>query len=178
MATNPDLRYPIGPFRRPEAVSAADRREAINQIEALPQALRDAVEGLTDVQLDTPYRPGGWTVRQTVHHVADSHANAYVRFRLALTEEEPTIKPYEEARWAELPDARTAPLALSLDLLNALHNRWVRLLRSLEGDDDVWQRRWHNPETGSLTLAEALAQYAWHGQHHTAHITALREREF
>ena len=170
-----DLRYPVGPFRRPDTISAADRREAIEQIAALPERLRDAVEGLSDKQLETPYRPGGWTVRQVIHHVADSHANAYVRFRLALTEEEPTIKPYKEARWAELPDARTAPLAPSLDLLAALHDRWVRLLQSLE--DDAWRRVWHNPETGTLALEEALVRYAWHGRHHTAHITALRERE-
>ncbi|MGI9175570.1 MAG: YfiT family bacillithiol transferase [Rhodothermales bacterium] len=174
MATT-DLRYPIGPFHRPEAVTAADRREAIDQIAALPENLRAAVHGLTDVQLGTPYRSEGWTVRQVVHHVADSHVNAYARFRLALTEEQPTIKPYEEARWAELPDARTAPLAPSLDLLDALHDRWVRLLRSLE--DDAWPRSWHNPETGTLALGEALVHYAWHGRHHTAHITALRERE-
>ena len=175
MPTTTDLRYPIGPFQRPDTLRADDRREAIDQIATLPEKLQAAVEGLTDVQLDTPYRPGGWTVRQVVHHVADSHINAYARFRLALTEDGPTIKPYKEARWAELPDAGTAPVTLSLDLLSALHDRWVRLLRSLE--DEAWERVWHNPETGTLALGEALIHYAWHGRHHMAHITALRERE-
>ena len=175
MTSSNDLRYPIGPSRRPEVITAEDRREATEQIAALPEKLRAAVEGLTDVQLETPYRPGGWTVRQVVHHVADSHANAHVRFRLALTEEAPTIRPYEEARWAELADARAAPLAPSLDLLEALHDRWTRLLRRL--DEDAWARVWHNPQTGTLRLDQALLHYAWHGRHHTAHVTALRERE-
>ena len=175
MAATDDLRYPTGPAPRPDAVGADDLRTSIDQIEALPEKLRAAVRGLTDVQLGTPYRPDGWTVRQVVHHLADSHANAHVRFRLALTEEAPTIKPYQEARWANLPDARTAPLAPSLDLLSALHNRWTRLLRQL--GDDAWARTWHNPETGTLRLDQAALHYAWHGRHHTAHVTALRRRE-
>lgn len=175
MTSTADFRYPIGPFRRPSAVTGTDRREAIDQITALPERLRAAVQGLSDARLDTAYRPEGWTVRQVVHHIADSHVNAYARFRLALTEETPTIKPYEEKRWAELPDARTAPPAPSLNLLDALHDRWARLLRSLGGE--AWERTWHNPETGTLSLEQALLHYAWHGRHHTAHITALRERE-
>ena len=175
MTVSESLRYPIGRSPHPDVVSAEDRRTSIDAIAALPKKLRAAVEGLTDVQLETPYRPSGWTVRQVVHHVADSHVNAHARFRLALTEEAPTIRPYAEARWAELPDARTAPLASSLDLLTALHDRWVRLLRSL--GDDAWARTWRNPETGTLRLDQGLVHYAWHGRHHTAHATALRERE-
>jgi hypothetical protein len=133
------------------------------------------VAGLADTQLDTPYRTGGWTVRQVLHHVPDSHINAYTRFKLALTEADPPIKPYQEARWAELSDGRTAPVALSLDLLEALHRRWVLVLDGLAADD--WSRSYLHPNQGRrITLDEGLALYAWHGEHHAAHITSLRRR--
>ena len=138
-----------------------------------PAKLKAAVGGLNDRQLDTPYRPGGWTVRQVVHHLPDSHLNSFVRFKLALTEEEPTIKPYDEARWAELADSK-APIELSLPLLENLHERWVLLLNSLTPAD--WQRKFRHPERGPMTLTDNLQIYAWHGRHHVAHITALRER--
>jgi uncharacterized damage-inducible protein DinB len=169
-----DLRFPIGNFRAPATTTEAERAAFIEQIEAAPARLREAVHGLGREQLETPYRPGGWTVRQVVHHVPDSHLNSYMRFRLALTEDEPTIKPYQEDRWAELPDARTAPPEVSLDLLEALHRRWTRLLRSLTPPD--WQRRFRHPELGLMTLERTLALYAWHGRHHVAHVTSLRDR--
>jgi hypothetical protein len=170
-----DLRYPVGPFRRPsEPLDDAQRRRAIDAITATPANLRAAVAGLTDVQLDTPYRPGGWMVRQVVHHIVDSHINAYVRFKLALTEDEPTIKPYEEARWAELADSRETPIETSLVLLERLHDRWVRLLHSMSADD--FARRLRHPETGIQRLDQVLALYEWHGKHHVAHVTSLRER--
>jgi hypothetical protein len=170
----PDLRYPVGEFRFPKSVSAEDLTRFIDQISDAPARLRAAMAGLADAQLDTPYRPGGWTVRQLAHHVPDSHINSYVRFRLALTEDEPVIKPYEESRWAELPDARTAPVEVSLALLENLHARWVPLLRSLSGAD--WKRSFRHPELGLVSLENNAALYAWHGRHHVAHITALRER--
>ena len=170
-----DLRYPIGKFSFPEQVTDAQCRQWIDEIAAAPAALRAAVAGLSPEQLDTPYRPGGWTVRQLVHHVPDSHMNAYVRFKLALTEDEPTIKPYEEARWAELPDVKTVPVSVSLTLLDMLHERWLGVLRTLSPADR--RRGFRHPEHGRvLTLEQALALYAWHGRHHAAHVTALRER--
>ena len=169
-----DLQYPVGRFAWPDAVSPADRHRYIDEIENTPKNMRAAVTGLSDQQLDTAYRPGGWTVRQVVHHVPDSHLNSYLRFRLALTEDEPTIKPYDEARWAELTDARTAPVELSLVLLDSLHKRWVLLLRSLSASD--CSRKFRHPELGEVTLEKNLALYAWHGRHHVAHITSLRER--
>ena len=171
-----DFRYPIGPFRF-EGRSEQRAREAwIGEIAAAPGHLRAAVAGLTPAQLDTPYRDKGWTVRQVVHHVPDSHLNAYTRIKLALTEEEPTIKPYDEARWAELPDVRTAPIETSLTLLECLHRRWVLLLRELRPRD--FERRFRHPEHGrSIGLEEVLAMYAWHGRHHVAHITSLKKRE-
>jgi uncharacterized damage-inducible protein DinB len=169
-----DLRYPVGKFRRVENLTPEQRRQCIDAIAEAPTRLGDAVRELKPAELDTPYRPGGWTVRQVVHHVPDSHMNAYVRFRLALTEEEPTIKPYEEARWAELSDAKSAPIEPSLTLLDSLHQRWVLLLRSLAPAD--WTKRFRHPERGVMTLDEQLALYAWHGRHHVAHITSLRER--
>jgi hypothetical protein len=169
-----DLRYPIGRHQRPAAVTAADRTRWLEEVEAAPEKIRAAVSGLDDRQLDTPYRPGGWTLRQVVHHVPDSHMNAYVRFRLALTEDAPTIKGYEEALWAELPDARTAPPELSLAILDALHRRWVLLLRGL--DEAQWKRPYRHPVNGDTPLEAALALYAWHGKHHAAHITSLRQR--
>ena len=169
-----DLRYPIGEFKF-EAPLADDERQAlIGKIEETPARMRAAVAGLNDEQLDTPYRPEGWTVRQVVHHVPESHLNSYIRFKLAITEDEPTIKPYFEDRWAELDDARQAPIALSLDLLDALHGRWIWFLRSLERED--FQRTFRHPELGIVNLDKNIALYAWHGQHHVAHITSLRER--
>lgn len=169
-----DLAYPIGKFVWAGPLSAADRARRIDEIALAPAALRKAVAGLGEAQLGTPYRPGGWTVRQVVHHVPDSHANAYVRFKLAMTEDTPTVKPYDEAAWAELADVKSVPVATSLALLDALHERWVALLRSL-GDAD-WARTFRHPELGVVPLEKNLALYAWHGRHHVAHVTALRER--
>ena len=169
-----DLQYPIGRFEWRGQNSADDRRRLIDAIDQTPANLRAAVEDLSDQQLDTPYRPGGWTVRQVTHHVPDSHMNAYIRFRLALTEEEPTIKPYDESRWAELADARTAPVETSLALLESLHLRWAMLLRSLSEAD--FARQFRHPELGIVSLDKNLALYAWHGRHHVAHVMFLRER--
>jgi uncharacterized damage-inducible protein DinB len=170
----PDLRYPIGRFKF-ETLTERGRAECVARIAGAPGRMRAAVVGLSDDQLDTPYRPGGWTVRQVVHHVPDSHLNAYTRMRLALTEPAPTIKPYEEARWAELPDARTAPIEISLALLEALHARWHLLLRQLTPADGA--RTFRHPEHGrDFTVDEVIAMYAWHGEHHAAHITSLRGR--
>jgi hypothetical protein len=169
-----DLRYPIGTLSLEGEATDAQRRGWIDEIAEAPARLRAAVEGLSPQQLDTPYRPGGWTVRQVVHHVPDSHLNSYVRFRLALTEDEPVIKPYDEQRWAELADARTAPIEPSLALLESLHERWVLLLRSLSAAD--WARTFRHPERGVVTLEQNLRIYAWHGRHHVAHITSLRRR--
>lgn len=168
------LRYPIGRFHAQSDLSAEERQALIEQIAALPAALRTAVSNLTDEQLDKRYRPDGWTVRQLVHHVPDSHMNAYVRFKLALTEDEPAIKGYDEAAWSELPDARTGDIALSLALLEALHRRWTLLLRSV--GDEQFARSFQHPELGLVTLEKNLQLYAWHGRHHLAHITTLRER--
>jgi len=169
-----DLRYPIGKFSVEGEITAARRAEWIEEIAAAPEQMRAALSGLTGDQLETPYRPGGWTLRQLAHHVPDSHMNSYVRFRLALTEDQPTIKPYAEDRWAELSDARTAPVETSLALLDSLHSRWTLLLRSLTDAD--WIRTFRHPEIGLMTLERNLALYAWHGRHHVAHITRLRER--
>jgi uncharacterized damage-inducible protein DinB len=172
--TGPDLRYPIGRLPRKSALTAEDRASEIDAIAVAPTLLSKAVSGLNEAQLDTPYRPGGWTVRQLVHHVADSHINAYTRLRFALTEDNPTIKPYEEAAWAELPDARLLAVSVSLLLLQALHERWVALLRELPHDS--FARTLQHPENGSMTIDNLVTMYAWHGRHHTAHVTALRER--
>lgn len=169
-----DLRYPVGRFARPDSVGVADRSRMIAAIAAAPAKLRAAAAGLSASQLDTPYRPGGWTVLQVVHHVPDSHLNAYVRFKLALTEDEPTIKPYQEARWAELADSRDTPVETSLAMLERLHERWVILLQSLPAES--YARTLRHPETGLLRLDQLLAMYAWHGEHHVAHVTRLRER--
>jgi len=169
-----DLRYPIGKFNYDGPLTEEKRQRLIGDIAQAPANLRSAVKGLSEAQLDTPYRPGGWTVRQVVHHVPDSHMNSYVRFKLALTEDEPTIKPYAEGRWAELADTKATPVEVSLTLLDSLHDRWVRLLRSLSPED--WKSAFHHPERGPMTLEHALAMYAWHGRHHVAHITSLRER--
>jgi hypothetical protein len=169
-----DLRYPVGEFKFAGPISDDDRVSLIRSIEETPARMRAAVAGLTEEQIDTPYRPEGWTVRQVVHHVPESHLNSYLRFKLAVTEDEPTIKPYFEDRWAELDDARRAPIALSLDLLDALHGRWIWFLRSLKPAD--FERTFRHPELGIMSLDKNVALYAWHGQHHVAHITSLRER--
>jgi uncharacterized damage-inducible protein DinB len=169
-----DLRYPIGPFQYDEPRTDEQRQRSIDQIAEAPTRLRAAVEGLSPQQLGTPYRPGGWTVRQVVHHLPDSHLNSYIRFRLALTEDAPTIKPYYEDRWAELDDARHAPIDLSLALLESLHRRWVLLLRSLTAQD--FSRTFLHPELGVVSLDMNVSLYTWHGRHHVAHITALRKR--
>jgi uncharacterized damage-inducible protein DinB len=170
-----DLRYPIGPADRTASLAAGERAQRIDAMAAAPAQLRRAVTGLTDEQLDTPYRPEGWTVRQLIHHVADSHINAYVRFRLGLTEDNPTIKPYEEKLWAELPDVKHVPIEVSLKLLEHLHERLVHLLRSTP--PSAFSRQIVHPENGPMTLDALLSMYAWHGRHHTAHVTGLRERQ-
>jgi len=159
---------------RPESLTPEERRGAIATIAATPGNLRAAVAGLSEAQLDTPYRPDGWTVRQVVHHVPDSHMNAYVRFKLALTEDEPTIRPYMEERWARLPDS-SEPIATSLALLEVLHERWVKVLSAMSPED--WARTYRHPESGVHKLDALLATYAWHGPHHVAHITSLRQRQ-
>ncbi len=169
-----DLRYPIGDFDRNYEVSSPARFARIAIIAELPAAVANAVRDLTENQLDTEYRPGGWTVRQTVHHIADSHANSLTRFKLALTEDEPpTIKPYFEDRWAELADSKL-PVDVSLKMIEAIHTRWVALLNAMT--DEAFKREFIHPETGNWPLEGALALYAWHSKHHTAHIVNLRER--
>ena len=171
-----DPSYPIGKFTPVAGEITAEQRAAwITEIAELPPKFRGVVQRLTDAQLDTPYRPGGWTVRQVVHHVPDSHLNAYIRFKLALTEDNPTIKPYEEARWAELADTKGTLIGVSLVMLEALHRRWVNLLRSMS--EEQWSRTYFHPEQQkSLRLDGVLAMYAWHGKHHMAHITGVRDR--
>jgi len=169
-----DPRYPIGKYERRDVLTPDERAAMIEQIAATPAKMREAVAGLTPQQLETPYRDGGWTLRQVVHHVPDSHMNSYVRFKLALTEQSPTIRPYDEARWAELADSRETPLETSMTLLESLHDRWVRLLRSMAADD--FQRTLKHPENGQMTLDAMVALYAWHGRHHVAHITSTRAR--
>jgi hypothetical protein len=173
MAELDDLRYPVGRFRAPAESTAALRTGQIETLRQLPGHLRAAVNGLSDTQLDTPYREDGWTVRQVVHHFADSHANSYVRFKLALTEDWPTIKPYDEAAWARLPDSRL-PIDGSLIFIDGLHERFVALLETMSEED--FQRGFNHPERGRMSLNTNLALYAWHSQHHTAHITNLRAR--
>ncbi len=169
-----DPRYPVGKFEAPTgSVSEQQRKEWIAAIEETPKRLREAVKGLNESQINTAYREGGWTVRQVVHHVPESHMNAYIRFKLALTEDNPTIKPYEEDKWAMLPDIST-PIEVSLQLLDSLHVRWVNLLKLLK--EQEWKRTYHHPAMGkTLPLEQVLAQYAWHGRHHVAHITTLRK---
>jgi hypothetical protein len=170
-----DVRYPIGPLRPTKSLSPADRSKEIERIAQTPAAVRRAVHGLNDAQLDTPYREGGWTIRQVVHHLADSHMNAYVRLKLALTEEKPTIKPYDEARWAEIPDSRSLPVEVSLRLLETLHERLIATLRSMQPAD--FARTFYHPEhRRELSIDELLGMYAWHGDHHTAHITRASDR--
>ncbi|HZE25965.1 MAG TPA: bacillithiol transferase BstA [Terriglobales bacterium] len=169
-----DPRYPIGEFSYDGPLSEAEKSKHLDNIEQTPARLRAAVEGLSEQQLDTPYRDGGWTVRQVVHHVPDSHLNSYVRFKLALTEQDPTIRPYMENLWAELPEAKTAPIEISLVLLESLHRRWVLTLRNIRQTE--WKRTFRHPEMGVLSLEQALALYSWHGRHHVAHVTSLREK--
>jgi uncharacterized damage-inducible protein DinB len=170
-----DPRYPVGKFAWPETISSDDRQKFISQIEETPAKLRGAVQGLSEAQLDTPYREGGWTVRQVAHHLADSHMNAFIRFKLALTETEPAIKAYEQQKWAELPDGKTAPIEISLTLLDSLHRRWALLIKSMRPEE--FARTFRHPELGLVTLERNLALYAWHGRHHVAHVTSLREQK-
>ncbi|GAK49247.1 metal-dependent hydrolase [Candidatus Moduliflexus flocculans] len=169
-----DLRYPIGRFQKVETLTISERHACIADIEQTPANLRAAVADLTPEQIDTPYRPEGWTVRQVAHHLPDSHLNAYIRFKLALTEDEPLIKTYAEERWAELADTRQTPIEISLTLMDALHTRWTILLNALS--DDEWRRTFRHPDLGVMRLEQSLALYAWHGKHHVAHIRSLRER--
>jgi hypothetical protein len=169
-----DLRFPIGEFVMPTPVTSKLRADAIAAIAELPVKMRDAVRGLSEAQLDTPYRPGGWTVRQVVHHVPDSHLNAYVRVKLALTEDNPTIKPYDQDAFAGLPDQRL-PIDVSLSLLDSLHARWVVVLKALTPQQ--FARPLYHPEIGAITIDYQVQTYGWHSQHHVAHITRLRERE-
>ena len=168
-----DPRYPIGKFQFSGTTTETQRAQLISEIERAPTALRSAVNGLTPRQIETPYRDGGWTVRQVVHHLPESHMNAYIRFKLALTEDEPTIKPYLEDRWARTDEVQGTPLEISLALLDSLHDRWVRLLRGLKETD--WKRSFQHPEMGTVSLEKNLALYAWHGRHHTAHVAELRK---
>lgn len=169
-----DLRYPIGRLKRVPSLTETEREAAIEAIAATPIRLRAALLGLTQEQLDTPYRPEGWTVRQLVHHIADSHMNSYIRFKWAMTEDNPTIKTYDEARWAELEDGRSTPVEVSLALIEALHDRWVRLLRSMKPED--FARTLTHPDHGPMSVDSLLNLYDWHGKHHIAHITQLRKR--
>lgn len=170
-----NLRYPVGKFSSPADVSPEDINRWILTIENSAQHIRDAVKDLNEVQLDTPYREGGCTIRQVVHHLPDSHVNAYVRFKLALTEDNPTIRPYLEERWAELPDAKSAPIENSLDILDSLHKRWVIMLRNMNAAD--FKRTFYHPENKvTRTLEVNLALYEWHSRHHLAHITELKKR--
>ena len=169
-----DPRYPIGKFNYEGPPSEEQRKKLIEDIAQTPAALRAAVNGLSPERIETPYRDGGWTVRQVVHHVPESHMNAYIRFKLALTEDEPTIKPYEEDRWAKLSDVQSTPLEVSLSLLELLHDRWVRVLKSIRPEE--WKRSFKHPELGVVPLEKNLCLYSWHGRHHVAHITELRKR--
>lgn len=175
MSNNDHIRYPIGKFRMPETITDEFIPKSVEAIEQLPELLKKEVEHLTTVQLDTPYRDEGWTIRQVVHHLADSHLNAYVRCKLALTEDSPVIKPYYEDRWAEVEDAKHAPVEVSLHLLKWLHTRWVMMFKNLKKED--WSKTYFHPESKrNVRLIEVLGLYAWHCKHHTAHITSLKER--
>ena len=174
MTINENHQYPIGKYKKPDYFNAAQREKFIKEIAAAPKELRNAVEGLDDSQLNTQYREDGWTVRQVVHHIPDSHMNAYIRLKLALTEHEPVVKPYEEALWAELPDVKTVLIDISLVLLDSIHARWIACLRGLTVE--TFEKKFRHPALGLMSLDEQLALYAWHGKHHIAHITNLRQR--
>ena len=169
-----DPRYPIGKFAYTDSPTEAEREKLITDIQRTPKYLRASVQGLSPTQWETPYRDGGWTIRQVVHHVPESHMNAYIRFKLALTEDEPTIKPYMEDRWAKLDDVQATPPEVSLALLDNLHDRWVRMLRLIKPEE--WKRTFRHPELGVVSLEKNVALYSWHGRHHVAHITELRKR--
>lgn len=169
-----DLRFPIGNFNPPETIPTEMRDDFIQTIEELPAKLRAVVSDLTDEQLDTPYRPEGWTVRQLVHHIADSHINSFCRFKLGLSEDSPTIKPYDEAVWANMTDSKNAPIDLSLNIIDGVHARWTMILKSMTRND--FERKINHPERGTMSLNAMLALYDWHSRHHTAHITRLRQR--
>ena len=171
-----DLRFPIGEFEAPDVIDDAQVEAWIDDIERLPGQLRALVELFDETKLNTVYRPGGWTVAQVVHHIADSHLNSYTRFKLALTEDKPAIRPYDEAAWGELPEASDSDIGDSLDLIDALHRRWVKMLRSMEPAE--WDREFFHPE-GQVTipLRTNVGIYSWHGRHHFAHISTLAERE-
>jgi hypothetical protein len=169
-----DPRYPLGRFTPDPNPTPATRNRHIEQIAATPSAMRQTISGLTKDQLDTPYREGGWSVRQVIHHVPDSHLNAYIRFKWALTEDAPTIKPYDEGAWAQMKDSELTPVDVSLTLLESLHARWTVLLQSLRVED--FQRKFIHPDSGPHDLDWLLGLYSWHGNHHVAHITSLRER--
>ncbi len=168
------LRYPIGKFKIEGEVTADMIKGFIRDLEEAPTNLYNAVNGLSEEQLNTPYRPGGWNVKQVVHHLPDSHMNSYIRFKLALTEDEPLVKTYKEAKWAELPDSINTPVSVSLRLFENLHIRWVALLKAMSAED--FKRTLHHPENGIMKLDRTLAVYAWHGKHHIAHITSLRKQ--
>lgn len=170
-----DSQYPVGTFQRKDQLSESERRAMIDEIAAAPARLREAVRGLSDAQLDTPYRDGGWTLRQVAHHLPDSHMNGFTRLKLALTEEAPIVRPYDESAWARLADVRETPIEISLTLLDALHTRWLAIWHSLE-DADFRRTFRHPAHDGVLTVDWLLAQYSWHGRHHVGHITSLRER--
>lgn len=170
MSTDP--RYPIGKYSRPDAITSQQRKLFLDQIEELPRKLNDAVSGLTEAQIDTPYRDGGWTVKQVVHHLADSHMHGYIRAKFAKTMDNPTIMPYDEKSWSELDDAANLPIEISLGIINNVHARWTHFLRSLPQDE--FALKLMHPENGPMTLDHVLALYSWHGRHHTAHVTELR----
>jgi len=170
-----DPRYPVGTFEMPAQVTASRRQQAIDELAATPAKLRAAAKGLSDSQLNTPYREGGWTVRQVLHHIPDSHLNAYVRLKLALTEEKPTIKPYDQEAWANLADSKSTPVEVSLTLLSTVHDRWDRLWRSMKTEQ--FARVLVHPEHGERSVDWLLFLYEWHGRHHTAHITELRKQK-
>lgn len=171
---NEKLKYPIGRFCVEENIDRAAVNRLIQEIESLPARLAETVKGLTSEQLQTPYRPDGWTIRQVVHHIADSHLNSFVRFKLALTEDKPIIKPYDEKLWAELPDSKLFDINVSLTLIDSLHKRWTTLLKQLSEED--LEKEFIHPETGIKNLKETICLYAWHGNHHLAHITSLKKR--
>ncbi len=172
-----NLQYPIGKYAAPEKITATDIRQWIKDIQTLPTDLKKAVAKLSDEQLDTPYRPDGWTIRQVVHHVADSHANAYIRFKLAMTEENPTIRPYLEDRWAELTEAKTAPVGISINLITALHKRWVLFLKNISKKEFDKHTFFHPASQKVFSLAFTLGMYSWHGRHHLKQITDLIARK-